>query len=525
MFAQCLSFQGLFVWENRSPAPYNRLTDFLEATTGVTTRLFPRTHTIKLVQDLYSIVMQSGDTDRNGTCTLLLLTNYAEPKWIPINCNDKRLSNIICFGTNEVSTGSGGNEVSLQTESCSPYHVSAENACFLFEWHQGTKYNQTADKELKTSSVYWVTAEKELGESITSVFSSFLSLIKAVSFTFPSLLWRMKSNPDIFQRLRISKHLNIRRYQEDNASSDAARGFSIVERAKMHFSHINLFHCNSTEYLSHVAVCDGKTDCTDDNSDEGMCTCSENISAKLKYKCGEILVNNSHKHCGPLFYKTQNGQCVSFLLMKAAQMSEEKRQSTHIANKVRKSFADSQSVRQEQCEDNNQLLCGDSLSHCVYVYEICLFEIDSEGHLKPCPNGEHLVNCQTVPCNKNYKCPNAYCIPWKYVCDGKWDCAFGAEEVAEPLCVNRKQMCKQMFKCALGSVQCIPVANVCDDKEDCSTGNDEVLCDIKMDQCPRNCFCFLLAVECLGSSGLQNKHNLRYIFISILNNNTSDGQN
>ena len=31
-------------------------------------------------------------------------------------------------------------------------------------------------------------------------------------------------------------------------------------------------------------------------------------------------------------------------------------------------------------------------------------------------------------CNMRFKCELAYCIPWNYVCNGRWDCPNGEDE-------------------------------------------------------------------------------------------------
>ena len=63
-----------------------------------------------------------------------------------------------------------------------------------------------------------------------------------------------------------------------------------------------------------------------------------------------------------------------------------------------------------------------------------------------------------------------YCIPYRYVCDGKWDCWSGEDEIS---CTNYNSI--NMFKCKLSS-SCIHVKNVCDGRKDCPLKDDEMIC-------------------------------------------------
>ena len=60
----------------------------------------------------------------------------------------------------------------------------------------------------------------------------------------------------------------------------------------------------------------------------------------------------------------------------------------------------------------------------------------------PCRNGGHLENCEKFECNVMFKCPNYYCVPWTYVCDGKWDCPYAEDEFNIEVCIG-KSMCEK----------------------------------------------------------------------------------
>lgn len=88
---------------------------------------------------------------------------------------------------------------------------------------------------------------------------------------------------------------------------------------------------------------------------------------------------------------------------------------------------------------------------------ICVYDVDNEGYLKYCRNGGHLQICTTHTCSSTYlKCPDAYCIPWRFVCDGIVDCADRYDEV---LCAM--YICKGMLRCS-NSTYCVHQSEDCD---------------------------------------------------------------
>ena len=72
-----------------------------------------------------------------------------------------------------------------------------------------------------------------------------------------------------------------------------------------------------------------------------------------------------------------------------------------------------------------------------------------------------------------FKCPDFYCIPWSYVCDGKWDCPRGIDERN----CNSERLCEIMFHCK-NSIKCIHLGTICDNVKDCPSGDDEFMCSL-----------------------------------------------
>lgn len=124
----------------------------------------------------------------------------------------------------------------------------------------------------------------------------------------------------------------------------------------------------------------------------------------------------------------------------------------------------------------------------------CIFEFDQYGYQIGCRDVTHLRDCQLFACPyPNYvKCPNSYCIPPRFICDGKWDCIGGADEMG---CA--KYYCPGQYKCANSSA-CTLLQHLCDGIRHCPLGDDEWFCDLS---CPKNCSCTGLYVSC-QSQGL-----------------------
>ncbi|XP_045171018.2 uncharacterized protein LOC123533444 [Mercenaria mercenaria] len=59
----------------------------------------------------------------------------------------------------------------------------------------------------------------------------------------------------------------------------------------------------------------------------------------------------------------------------------------------------------------------------------CLYDVDSTGFIKGCRSGSHLQSCDVIECPKEtVKCPDSYCLPLKFLCDGVEHCPNAEDE-------------------------------------------------------------------------------------------------
>ena len=147
------------------------------------------------------------------------------------------------------------------------------------------------------------------------------------------------------------------------------------------------------------------------------------------------------------------------------------------------------------CRKKYEIACTQGHTKCYNISDICTYRVNDFGRIEPCSNGAHLQNCENFECNIMFKCVKSYCIPWSYVCDGKWDCSNGEDETYTQICED-DAICSNMFKCRGERHKCLHPGNTCDGIIDCPQGDDEYLCELKYHSCPAKCKCLALAIDC-----------------------------
>ncbi len=171
------------------------------------------------------------------------------------------------------------------------------------------------------------------------------------------------------------------------------------------------------------------------------------------------------------------------------------------------------------CKNMTHIQCYEGFDRCFPVEKLCTHEIDRLRNSAVCRNGYHLKSCTEFQCNGMFKCPRSFCILFKHVCDGHWECETGDDEVQ---CLESQRDCNGLFKCQNSRpATCVHLMDVCDTNLDCPHGDDEVICFPHKETCPDFCSCFGFAASCkvasrtkLKSSGLFLSH---LLFVHICN--------
>ncbi len=153
-----------------------------------------------------------------------------------------------------------------------------------------------------------------------------------------------------------------------------------------------------------------------------------------------------------------------------------------------------QTLNEQKCDSADMLSCEWGTQICFYRHQLCAYDRDVMGILTICRNGAHLEHCKYFECSKRFKCPDSYCIPYRRLCDGQYDCIDGDDE---KLCVN--YTCPSMLHCS-NHTFCVHQSDVCNGHPDCPLGDDEVGCGQL--PCPTACVCHNNAVFCTNTTML-----------------------
>lgn len=443
-----------------------------------------------------------------------LIVNFRQPSFVMVNCKH----NITCFvlcsmnpfertKANDLRIFAALND-SSKGQFCPPGLIKNNMSCFQFS---------------------------VLGGQTVSCFLAFERLrflFDCVNAVFPPLL------TDNQTFVTFKRYLNRYNFTFNEVPDNFSQGICIKCQWLMTLLtfHGNVIQCQSQVFLSVYFLHDKVNDCPgDDKSDEVECEYNH-ADSNTKY-CQKWTNLDGVKGCSNLFYKAHNGECSPYILhgrsavIKTKKNQFDPKKENFICqngNKLSQDLMndltadclphgdDENDLRSlielhttHQCFFKHQIACRPGHTKCYNISEICSYVLNEMELLFPCRTGEHLWNCQTFQCNAMYKCIANYCISWRYVCDGKWDCPIGTDEFVDSHFCETLQKCVKLFKCKLFQI-CIHFQEVCDGKNDCPLGDDEALCTLLSLSCPSGCNCLTFAVHC------KNVSNMNTMFVVTL---------
>ena len=468
--------------------------------------------------------------DVNKFCTLMLLSNLREPDWISIPCQEDLLAFIVCRKENTIKSKYNISKYKPSLYLCKSHHILVNNKCYSF-----------IRNEFQTMVGQVCNGFKARGISMNE-FTSLYHIFDAVSSinVFPTFIILHKQNIHV---IHIYKLFNKVKFTVSQPTNSTVTGYSICNFNRIRiFTGTNIFECTEGGYILYKSVCDGIIDCPVDRSDEEFCICDENKFVTNRDKlCMKTKTKRSPLVCTFNYYMEINGLCKKYefnmLTYNIQTQSLRKSHSLmsffcHSGQPLALSLVnDLVSDCGSQFEDepvllalmnNNQTFlckpqeipCMEGHSKCFNITDICLFKLNAHRYIIPCRNDGHLENCEKFECNMIFKCFDSYCIPWMYVCDGKWDCPNGDDEQSYYTCVN-KQKCQEMFKCRGEQYSCISIGQVCDSKLDCIHHDDEMFCELKFIECPNVCNCLIFSITCIRLDFINLKFNVFYQHLSV----------
>ncbi len=410
-------------------------------------------------------------------CTLMMLQNLAMPEWIPIDCSENHLKNLVC--TRDRVRSNRSHQVSSEGKrTCERPNIKKNSSCFVFTWHQHAKMMKSA--VLKPDMI-----------------TMFEFVFDAIDSTFPPLLVPMKNN--YFAKVSFRKALHLYTYSSQLLPKEEAEGFLISRKSqKNSFSHIlgNLVLCKDNSLVSLVGV-----------KDHGH-VCHFSVAI---FKCSPLNTDQDRNKSCTYLYKKVKGKWVMYHSSTTDWMLNKPQLDNTDEDNLW--WSTHPSKFNTVCK-HGDLPCSPGHKLCYSLVHICKYKLNKNNHLVPCLFGGNIQTCRDFECIMMFKCKDHYCVPWQYVCDEKWDCPGGFDEKQHHRCEPRRS-CSHLFKCRNSSM-CIPFADVCNRRTDCCSGDDEYLCELHSIQCPAFCECLALAIECRRVTVFQSNHIVSFPYISVV---------
>ncbi len=458
-------------------------------------------------------------------CTIMLLFNFAQAEWMSIPCTRKLLNEILCQLHAAATPNRNGLDNQIEMKSCPRKAIVVNRTCHFFTWYKSDR-PESFSKGAMTK--HWI--------SIFETIEGFQVIFNAIAAKFPPVLSPMLTHIETkkFMRHTYQRQFTYLKYYSFVQPVSSVEGFLI---STSHQNSIvkgsNLFECKSGSFASQILVCDGKSDCSDrDASDENISVCNkERIECHNRYSEIKMCVGS------PLFFVTAKGDLSRYTFGPSGtqdnfQSKTSVKYDSLLCNNTRKieNFlvddlvgdcgldAGDEPILKSllqlgnsfPCENPSQIACRQHHPRCYNMTEICTFRLSKYNTMMPCRNGGHLESCRQFECNTMFKCLVSYCIPWRYVRDGKWDCPVGDDE---KLIFQKQEQCRNLFRCQNTSI-CISIGNTCDGQIDCPQGDDEYLCSTAQTYCPVKCDCLVLAMLCINTT-LQITQGKKYPYLAL----------
>lgn len=427
-------------------------------------------------------------------CTMVDFYNWADPRWVQINCHEKVFVDVFCVLEEPYTWQDSEREkIQNQTQTCIPSHMWLAKSCANILWLTLTGRKEETDQFLSKNIVTDICHQLEV-------------LLNAISGEIPPIHFNLNPRYRTVQIFSHQKYLNIHRTKVKTMRFSQ----SLLKGLFLNFTTPSLFtkgnnvqKCQSNVYISLYHFCEGSK-----------------VDFQSGPKQNNVVQNASHvrcktTECPSLFYLTTQGKCKKYLLEFQKPKVQEHQQQRNIScktghiiesDRVNDLVVDCGYEAEDEpmlhslifgekkwtCKHLSQISCRKGHTRCFYISDICNLKLDKNNKITPCRNGAHLEDCSDFRCTVNFKCFQSFCIPWEYVCDGKWDCPSGHDQTG---CHNNRH-CVGGYKCHRTQQICIHLSQLCDGDGNCPEKDDELLCVLQRFKCPATCTCIALAIAC-----------------------------
>ncbi len=460
-------------------------------------------------------------------CTILLVSNLAEPQWVSVSCTQSLLPNVVCS-----LRAPGERFFPGKLYNMCPYpmvstiwEVNRKPLCLIFVWFV-LQEKHVKRKKLKDICTAGFPSQIKKFKPVFTEISEFQhDVIRLIyptnvnSFKFYAMSNRQiqpyelkRTSYEWFHRNNYGQLFNLEK--KDFGRNETNQifpcfSFPIVNitstKHLMQIVSLEEQDKNEEHFVSKKFICEKEF--RDEiwrfsymyGSKTLQCNCSKMYQYSALFYMSRQNVCESHiqhktnqTHLPESLFVCQNGKNIDHKLQNdLVSDCEEDEDELIYTSILRKEILSSHT-----CQDPNYLPCEPGHPKCYHIRNICVYRLDELGHLFPCRTGSHLQDCYYfIRKSKGYfKCAEYY-IPWSYVLDGKWDCTTGDDES-----LHRKEAtCHKKLKCKGKGNICVDQIHICDDNIDCPEAEDEYLCDVNVHVlCHETCVCVNLAVVCIS---------------------------
>ena len=345
-------------------------------------------------QDLTKVKALSGlpvDTKSKSVnkCFLMLLSNLAEPNWVSVACDQQLLAVITCIKDDirKNFTDVWRKPVGI-SEFCAKSAVLVTGICYEFHWISRNYYYECTRKFFSRDILIF----KHIFEVIAlenTILSAFVP----------------KDNKTL-KALKFVRYLDTVTFRRSIVFHHKSEGYIICPSSKSEIhlgSHI--FNCSNGSNILYKYVCDGIADCPNDKSDEESCLCDEAEQSKM---CKSFYYDNKLILCSSTYYMVKNGHCLKYanpdkIFRKFHINHDVPNNRARISSKLtiyNKSVVTSGLKERKisvfklkqhfRCLNQGELPCWEGYYKCYNVTSICIYQLNANNSLLPCPNGRHL---------------------------------------------------------------------------------------------------------------------------------------
>ena len=466
--------------------------------------IFAKKKSTNSLQIIQQYAQTHSQPTENRLCTALLLTNMAYPEYVSVPCDKRFHINVLC-------------ELKLHRRSLK---ITPVNWCKLNQFmllnlkhhvHFCYSIHQSQNRHLSQNiTCPWgyqpeqIDVEQVHVLRVDAYHNKDLSTIFAFLFSVTFLQRKIT----LLLQNTIKDQVPQETFYIDAFANPTRKFLELSQRYyKLTPGSVPLYFCKTKLYYEYTSMEIKKKStvfsCKCNNSQDSVlissyflydgkeeCNCGDDEKHSEEVK--ELMLGNA------LTFKCE---CKGIINVKSCAKKG------CLQKQVQGTFTD-KAVTTKTQTDQVKLNCGFADS-TIDVYKLCILEKDQNGNIMNCWNAAHLTNCFWINCPNSHKCQDSYCVKYRHVCDGVWDCPHGDDE---KLCSERKCH-KNFFKCYDSNI-CLHVSEICDGMLDCLYGDDEMFCEIE--NCPNACACLNYAIKCLNQTVLPPTLSF-YIYIVLQN--------